>query len=73
MPCPTCGSNDLWDDNLAWGCNRCPWFTTGSVQNTYSRYDTFRDPPSRSAPPPAQEPCESERAFFDRDEAEGSD
>lgn len=21
--CPRCGSNDLWDDNLAYGCNKC--------------------------------------------------
>jgi len=21
--CSRCGSNDLWDDNLAYGCNRC--------------------------------------------------
>lgn len=23
MACPRCGSNDLWDDNLSWGCNPC--------------------------------------------------
>lgn len=21
--CPHCGSKDLWDDNLAYGCNQC--------------------------------------------------
>lgn len=21
--CPHCGSTDLWDDNLAYGCNGC--------------------------------------------------
>jgi uncharacterized protein (DUF983 family) len=21
--CPHCGSNNLWDDNLAYGCNAC--------------------------------------------------
>jgi uncharacterized protein (DUF983 family) len=21
--CPHCGSKDLWDDNLAYGCNSC--------------------------------------------------
>ncbi len=21
--CAHCGSNDLWDDNLAYGCNKC--------------------------------------------------
>ena len=20
-----CGSHDLWDDNLWWGCNHCGW------------------------------------------------
>lgn len=23
MSCPRCGSNDIWDDNLWWGCNPC--------------------------------------------------
>lgn len=23
MACNRCGSNDLWDDNLWWGCNSC--------------------------------------------------
>lgn len=23
MSCPRCGSQDLWDDNLWWGCNHC--------------------------------------------------
>ena len=23
MSCPRCSSNDLWDDNLWWGCNHC--------------------------------------------------
>lgn len=23
MSCPRCGSNNLWDDNLWWGCNDC--------------------------------------------------
>ncbi len=23
MACPRCGSNNLWDDNLWWGCNDC--------------------------------------------------
>ena len=21
--CKECGSNDLWDDNLSYGCNKC--------------------------------------------------
>lgn len=24
--CSQCGSNDLWDDNLAYGCNACGAF-----------------------------------------------
>ena len=23
MSCPRCGSNNLWDDNLWWGCEDC--------------------------------------------------
>ena len=23
MSCPRCGSNNLWDDNLWWGCDDC--------------------------------------------------
>jgi len=41
MPCPRCQSHDLWDDNLAWGCNRCDFFTTGGITNTPSKHDTF--------------------------------
>lgn len=44
MPCPNCNSNDLWDDQLAWGCNSCTWLTTGSVQNKISPCDRFDDP-----------------------------
>lgn len=43
MPCPSCGSHDLWDDNLAWGCNKCSWFTTGAVHNQISPHDRFND------------------------------
>ncbi len=25
MSCPRCSSDDLWDDNLSWGCNHCGW------------------------------------------------
>jgi ribosomal protein L37AE/L43A len=41
MPCPRCNSNDLWDDNLAWGCHKCKWFTTGEVRNTSAKFDRF--------------------------------
>lgn len=27
--CMRCGSNDLWDDNTAYGCNCCGAFWTG--------------------------------------------
>jgi len=23
MTCKRCGSNNLWDDNLSWGCDDC--------------------------------------------------
>lgn len=44
MPCPKCGSHRLWDDNLAWGCRDCPWFTTGEVRNKIVPADHFEDP-----------------------------
>lgn len=50
MPCPNCRSNDLWDDNLAWGCNDCSWFTTGGVRNADASRDTFNDPRPFRAP-----------------------
>jgi hypothetical protein len=29
--CGRCGSNDLWDDNMAYGCNVCgSFFTAGN-------------------------------------------
>ena len=28
--CPHCGSKDLWDDNLAYGCNCCGAFLGGN-------------------------------------------
>lgn len=28
MSCPRCSSNDLWDDNLSWGCNKCGYAAT---------------------------------------------
>lgn len=27
--CGRCGSNDLWDDNLSYGCNNCSMFKIG--------------------------------------------
>lgn len=39
MPCPKCGSHDLWDDLMWWGCNICGWF--GQAQNRLSRLDRF--------------------------------
>lgn len=40
MPCPRCRSHRIWDDNLAWGCCDCSFFTTGEIRNTG---DTSRD------------------------------
>lgn len=40
MPCPNCGSHELWDDNLAWGCYDCEFFSTGDICN---RGDTSLD------------------------------
>lgn len=28
--CPYCGSKDLWDDNLAYGCRSCKAFLGGN-------------------------------------------
>lgn len=28
--CSCCGSDDLWDDNLAYGCNHCGTFLNGN-------------------------------------------
>lgn len=51
MPCPNCGSHNLWDDNLAWGCFDCPWFTTGNVQNAPDSRDRFNEPQPTKAKP----------------------
>lgn len=40
MPCPKCHSHRIWDDNLAWGCCDCDFFTTGEIVN---RGNTSRD------------------------------
>ena len=29
--CGHCGSDDLWDDNLAYGCNSCGAFLAGNL------------------------------------------
>lgn len=39
MACPKCNSNDLWDDQMWWGCNSCGWKNGGSVRNQVSRND----------------------------------
>lgn len=28
--CKKCGSNDLWDDNMAFGCNKCDYIYIGN-------------------------------------------
>lgn len=43
MPCPRCHSNNLWDDNLAWGCQKCDFFSTGNIFNKYDPRDRFND------------------------------
>lgn len=40
MPCPKCGSTDLWDDMLWWGCNSCD-FMSDTVRNNLSKHDVF--------------------------------
>jgi hypothetical protein len=50
MPCPNCHSNDVWDDNLHWGCNKCGWCslaglnTTRTVSNPSDRYEVENRP-----------------------------
>ena len=34
MPCPNCGSKDIWDDNMHWGCNICPWTSLAGLNKT---------------------------------------
>ncbi len=41
MPCPKCHSHYLWDDNLAWGCLACGFFTTGDIRNSDASRDRF--------------------------------
>lgn len=50
MPCPNCGSNSLWDDNLAWGCRECAWMCVdGRIRNLDPSQDTFaQEPPATS-------------------------
>lgn len=43
MPCPNCGSHDLWDDggNGYWGCNACKAMHSPNVSNTVATSDRF--------------------------------
>jgi len=34
MPCPNCGSDNTWDDNMAWGCNKCDWSSLAGLNPT---------------------------------------
>lgn len=50
MPCPKCGSHNLWEDcmaNGAWGCNSCDWMNIGGTvynkTSTADRFDGYRD------------------------------
>lgn len=54
MPCPRCRSHNLWDDNLAWGCHDCDFFTTGEVQNRWVPEDRFNN--EWPLEPPKKEP-----------------
>jgi hypothetical protein len=36
MSCPRCGGEDLWDDNLWWGCNKCGYAAhAGTSEDTF--------------------------------------
>lgn len=47
MPCPKCNSNELWDDQAAWGCKTCGWASDGG--GTQNR-DASRDIINRGLP-----------------------
>ena len=34
MGCPNCGTNDVWDDNAHWGCNKCDWSSLAGLNKT---------------------------------------
>lgn len=34
MPCPNCGSIDMWDDHLHCGCNKCSWNSLAGLNPT---------------------------------------
>jgi hypothetical protein len=40
MSCPKCGSNNLWDDDMWWGCKDCS-FMSNMVRNNLSPQDVF--------------------------------
>lgn len=59
MPCPNCGSHDLWDDNLTWGCNRCHWVSiNGRVRNVAHWRDTINGEENWPGKPPNDESAE---------------
>lgn len=42
MPCPRCGTHNLWDDNLWWGCyGKDCGFMSDRIHNTSDRLDSF--------------------------------
>ena len=49
MACPQCKSNNLWDDNMWWGCNDCGWMNGGTVRNEVSRDDRLNGEALRPA------------------------
>jgi hypothetical protein len=66
MPCPSCGSNDLWDDMMWWGCNGCGWTNGGTARNKISASDRFGSVkmPERESRPYV-EPVEETRLYDD--------
>ena len=34
MACPNCGSHNIWDDNMHWGCNKCKWTSLAGLNKT---------------------------------------
>lgn len=42
--CMRCGSSDLWDDNTAYGCNRCGGFWCGIEPRLVPNHSTHSTP-----------------------------
>lgn len=46
MPCPKCGSHNLWDDMMWWGCIDCH-FMTDTIRNQISDKDRWNHFPEK--------------------------